>query len=132
MGSGFSSFLGICSTAGTPAGSPETGLGDLPESMVGNILVHLTPQEISRLAGLNRAFHGASSADFVWESKLPENYNSVISRVFDDNSDADKKPLNLCKRDIYARLSQPNSIDGDTKVQINSFVYLVLFIDLSF
>ncbi|KAL8226280.1 hypothetical protein R6Q59_000174 [Mikania micrantha] len=114
MGSGFSSFLVMCSPSSSPAESPETGLGDLPESVVGSVLVHLSPQEICRFAGLNRAFRGASSADFVWESKLPENYGSVISLIFNDGVD-NKLPMNLCKKDIYARLSRPNSIDGDTK-----------------
>ncbi|KAD5508296.1 hypothetical protein E3N88_15999 [Mikania micrantha] len=78
MGSGFSSFLVMCSPSSSLAESPETGLGDLPESVVGSVLVHLSPQEICRFAGLNRAFRGASSADFVWESKLPENYGSRV------------------------------------------------------
>nr|XP_043613899.1 F-box protein PP2-A13-like [Erigeron canadensis] len=129
MGSGFSSFLVMCnieSSSSSPVtGSPETCLGDLPESVVGNLLVHLTPQEICRLAGLNRAFRGASSADFVWESKLPENYMSIISKVFNDDNNNnyydDENELNnnnnksLCKKDIYAKLSRLNSIDGDTK-----------------
>ncbi|XP_023752072.1 F-box protein PP2-A11 [Lactuca sativa] len=112
MGSGFSSFLVLSSAPSAPAVPPETNLGDLPESVVGSVLVHLNPQEICRLAALNRAFRGASSADFVWESKLPENYDSIVSRVFGDGNEF---PSNLCKRDIYARLSRPNSIDGGTK-----------------
>lgn len=114
MGSGFSSFLVLSSAPSAPAVPPETNLGDLPESVVGSVLVHLNPQEICRLAALNRAFRGASSADFVWESKLPENYDSIVSRVFGDGNEF---PSNLCKRDIYARLSRPNSIDGGTKVR---------------
>lgn len=112
MGSGFSSFLVLTSTSSAPAIASETGLGDLPESVVASVLVNLNSQEICRLAALNRAFRGASSADFVWESKLPENYDSIISRVFGDDNEF---PSNLCKRDIYARLSRPNSIDGGTK-----------------
>ncbi|KAK9079676.1 hypothetical protein SSX86_001349 [Deinandra increscens subsp. villosa] len=115
MGSGFSSFLVTCTTPSPP---PATGLGDLPESVVAPVLAHLNPQQICRLAALNRAFRAASSADFVWESKLPENYNSITSRLIDDNdinNNDDKFPSNLCKKDIYARLSRPNSIDGDTK-----------------
>uniref|UniRef100_A0A5B6ZTL4 Putative F-box protein PP2-A12 n=1 Tax=Davidia involucrata TaxID=16924 RepID=A0A5B6ZTL4_DAVIN len=107
MGSGFSLLL-THSNLGTPP-SPEPSLGDLPEGCVASILVHLDPPEICRLAILNRAFRGASSADFVWESKLPANYDSVIESVFDDF------PSNLCKRDIYARLGRPNSFDGGTK-----------------
>ncbi|KAK9072933.1 hypothetical protein SSX86_009369 [Deinandra increscens subsp. villosa] len=118
MGSGFSSFLVICTPPSPPAVPPETGLGDLPESVVGSVLVHLNPQQICRLAAVNRAFRGASSADFVWESKLPENYDSLISWISDEDDGDDsnaKFPSNLCKKDIYARLSQPNSIDEDTK-----------------
>ncbi|GFZ01264.1 phloem protein 2-A12 [Actinidia rufa] len=87
----------------------EPGLGDLPEGCVASVLVHLDPPEICRLALLNRAFRGASSADFVWESKLPPNCESVVRRVFDDF------PSSLCKRDIYSRLCRQNSFDGDTK-----------------
>ncbi|KAK2989037.1 hypothetical protein RJ640_018826 [Escallonia rubra] len=108
MGSGFS-FLVTHSAAMHPSPASDPGLGDLPESCVAAVLGYLEPTEICKIAGLNRAFRGASSADFVWESKLPANYDSVIKRVFDDF------PEGLCKKDIYARLSRPNSFDGDTK-----------------
>lgn len=121
MGSAFSFLLpdgGACASA--PA-SP--GLGDLPESCVASVLVHLDPQQICQLAVLNRAFRGASSADFVWESKLPPNYSALIERVFEDK----KFPVNLCKRDIYARLCVPNSFDGGTKVRSFALVYPMKF-----
>ncbi|KAI3681966.1 hypothetical protein L2E82_50276 [Cichorium intybus] len=112
MGSGFSSFLLMCnSTTSAPVVPPEPGLGDLPESVVGSVLVHLNPQEICKLASLNRAFRYASSAEFVWESKLPKNYDLFISRVFDN----DKFSSTLCKKEIYAKLSAPSPIDGGTK-----------------
>ncbi|KAL8196221.1 hypothetical protein R6Q57_025221 [Mikania cordata] len=112
MGSGLSSFLLICnSSTSAPVVPSEPGLGDLPESVVSLILLYLNPQEICRLASLNRAFRYASLADFVWELKLPKNYDLITSRVFDDNSFCSI----LCKKDIYARLSSPTSIDGGTK-----------------
>ncbi|XP_052211064.1 F-box protein PP2-A12-like [Diospyros lotus] len=104
MGSGLSSLF----TARNPP-SPEPSLGDLPESCVASVVAYLDPPEICRLALLNRAFSGASSADFVWESKLPQNYHSVIQKVFD------RFPSNLCKKEIYARLCRQNSFDGGTK-----------------
>ncbi|XP_028054953.1 F-box protein PP2-A13-like isoform X2 [Camellia sinensis] len=88
---------------------PELSLGDLPEACLASVMEYLDPPEICKLAMLNRAFHGASSADFVWESKLPPNYDSVIEKVFDDF------PSKLCKKDIYARLCLQNSFDGGTK-----------------
>ncbi|KAK9059276.1 hypothetical protein SSX86_021895 [Deinandra increscens subsp. villosa] len=112
MGSGFSSLLLMCNgTTSAPAAPPEPGLGDLPESVVGSILLYLNPQQICGLASLNRAFRSASLADFVWESKLPNNYDLFISRVFDNNGFSST----LCKKDIYARLSTPTSIDGGIK-----------------
>ncbi|XP_059286059.1 F-box protein PP2-A13-like isoform X1 [Lycium ferocissimum] len=103
MGSSLSLFL-------TPRHSTTVpSLGDLPESCVASVMVYLDPSEICSMSMLNRGFRAASSADFVWESKLPLNYESIIERVFDDFD------TNLCKRDIYARLCRPSYFDGGTK-----------------
>ncbi|XP_059661712.1 F-box protein PP2-A12 [Cornus florida] len=107
MGSGFSFLFAKSNLRTAPLQEPS--LGDLPEACVASILVYLDPPEICRLAQLNRAFRGASSADFVWESKLPSNYDSVIESVFDDF------PPKLCNKDIYGRLCRPNSFDGGKK-----------------
>ncbi|XP_055821445.1 F-box protein PP2-A12-like [Solanum dulcamara] len=109
MGSSFS-FL-IPQFSSTVIQKNHPGLGDLPESCVASVLVYMDPPQICKLSMLNRAFRGASSADFVWESKLPMNYNSIIQRVFAGRN----FPSNLCKRDIYAKLCRPNSFDGGTK-----------------
>ncbi|KAL9246757.1 hypothetical protein vseg_020252 [Gypsophila vaccaria] len=100
----------------------STNLGDLPESCVAMILMNLNPQDICKMAKLNRAFHGASSANFVWESKLPSNYHQIVSKIAvnDDSYDAnyvddDKFPVFLCKKDVYARLSGFNALDDGTK-----------------
>ncbi|XP_043718474.1 F-box protein PP2-A13-like [Telopea speciosissima] len=106
MGAGFSGFAAENDGGSSP---PKPGLGDLPESCVAPILMYLDPPDICKLARLNRAFSGASSADFVWESKLPFNYRYLIEKLFDE------VPVNLSKKDIYARLSHPNPFDGGTK-----------------
>jgi hypothetical protein len=111
-----------CSLAGSlclqisspPATKPS--LGDLPEGCVALILEYLNPQEICKLARLNRAFRGASWADFVWESKLPVNYEDLIGRVLGDDL-KDK----LCKREIYTRLCRANAFDDGTKVRSFNF-----------
>ncbi|KAK4486442.1 hypothetical protein RD792_009120 [Penstemon davidsonii] len=110
MGLSFS-FLGSedIPTAGPP---PVPGLGDLPESCVASVLVYLDPPQICKLAMLNRALSRASSADFIWESKLPSNYEDIIQRVFGKNDVFSK---DFCKRDIYSRLCRLNSFDGGTK-----------------
>ncbi|GFP85175.1 F-box protein pp2-a12 [Phtheirospermum japonicum] len=108
-----SSFSFLARSGGPAVGpSPGTGLGDLPESCVASVLVYLDPPQICRMAMMNRAFRGASSADFVWESKLPLNYGDVIDRVFEKDDGLCK---DLCKRDIYSRLCRSNSFDGGTK-----------------
>jgi hypothetical protein len=72
---------------------------------------YMDPPQICKLASLNRAFRAASSADFVWESKLPPNYDVIISKIFDTSF-----PSQLGKRGIYSRLcSLNNTFDGGTK-----------------
>jgi len=106
MGAGFSGF-----PAESNGGSPPTkrSLGDLTENCVSSILMHLDPLEICRLARLNRAFRGASWADFVWESKLPSNYKILVNKLLH------QEPQNLSKKEIYARLCQPNPFDDASK-----------------
>ncbi|KAK4758553.1 hypothetical protein SAY87_019854 [Trapa incisa] len=90
-------------------GALPTCLGDLPESCVASILTHLEPRDICGLARLNRAFRGASWADFVWVSKLPENYEALFRKVFG-------RPIeNLNKREVYTSLCCANTFDGGTK-----------------
>lgn len=97
---------------GSPAPLPEPGLGDLPENCVAAVLGYLGPPEICKLARLNRAFRGASWADFVWESKLPPNYEAIARRVFGGFD----LPPDLSKREIYTRLCRQNPLDGGNKV----------------
>lgn len=97
------------------------GLGDLPESCVASILGYLEPTEICKLAKLNRAFRGASMADFVWESKLPSNYRVLVRKVLGGSLG------DLGKREIYARLCQPNTFDEGTKVCVYFDVLVFCF-----
>lgn len=106
MGSGFSLFFAT--------EAPGTNLGDLPESCVASVLENMEPQQICQVAGLNRAFRGAASADFVWESKLPVNYDEIFRRLFGDF------PGEICKKDLYSVLCHPNSFDDGHKVCIFS------------
>ncbi|XP_008234283.1 PREDICTED: F-box protein PP2-A13 [Prunus mume] len=109
MGTGFSFFLRETSTGLLGSSSPpaKPGLGDLPESCISSIFMYLDPPEICKLAQMNRPFRAASLADFVWESKLPSNYKFLVDKVLDHE--------NLPKKEIYARLCQPNRFDGSTK-----------------
>lgn len=102
-------------------------LGDIPESCLALVLMNLDPPEICKLARLNRAFRGASAADFIWEAKLPPNYRSLIQelKIFDEFS------MNLRKKGIYARLCRPNPFDGGTKVPLPRFVLILGFLFFS-
>ncbi|MFS7993899.1 putative F-box domain-containing protein [Helianthus anomalus] len=76
-------------------------LGDIPESCVALVLLYLDPPDISKLARLNRAFRAASSADFIWDAKLPPNYHHLIDEHLTNTS------TKLGKYEIYARLTLP-------------------------
>ncbi|XP_075519190.1 F-box protein PP2-A13-like [Primulina tabacum] len=85
----------------------RTELEDIPESCMALILCYLDLPEIIKLAGLNRAFRAASSADFIWDQKLPSTYPFILSKLTPDQGKS--------KMDIYIRLCRPNPIDGGTK-----------------
>lgn len=106
MGAGVSSCL-VADAEGVFSLKP--GLDDVPENCISSIFIHLDPPEICKLATLNRVFHGASLADFVWETKLPSNYRYLVEKVVGQN------PESLSKKQIYARLCRPNRFDGGTK-----------------
>ncbi|KAF8026583.1 hypothetical protein BT93_F3159 [Corymbia citriodora subsp. variegata] len=104
------SFSGFSSDSDGDSALAKPRLGDIPESCVASVLMYLDPPDICSLARLNRAFRGASSADFIWVSKLPENYEVIVEKVLEE-----PKVLNLGKKEIYARLCRPNSFDGGMK-----------------
>lgn len=99
------------SSALEPDGPKPKKLSDVPESCIASVLSLLDPPEICELASLNQAFRAASSADFIWESKLPSNYLCILKKLFQDQFST-----HLTKRDIYALLSKPISFDGIHKV----------------
>ncbi|KAE9596547.1 hypothetical protein Lal_00007676 [Lupinus albus] len=102
--------MGIRFSSLTNSPNPSlVGLEELPESCVANILSYMDPPHICQLATLNRTFRAASFADFVWDSKLPPNYD-VIVRKFVNNF-----PSNLGKRAIYAALCRLNTFDDGNK-----------------
>ncbi|KAH0448712.1 hypothetical protein IEQ34_022512 [Dendrobium chrysotoxum] len=107
MGAGSSSILG---TEGD-GGAHETGLGDLPESCIAEVMLRLDPPEICRLARLSRTFRGAASGDFLWETKLPKNYTYLLEKAFGVKG----RELLRGRKEIYARLCRRNPFDGGTK-----------------
>ncbi|KAI3800500.1 hypothetical protein L1987_28591 [Smallanthus sonchifolius] len=84
-------------------------LGDIPESCVALVLSYLDPPEICKLARLNRAFRTASSADFIWDAKLPLNYHHLVEEYLMKN------PSKLGKNEIYRRLTRPVRFDTGNK-----------------
>lgn len=93
----------------------SSGLGDMPELCAAEVLLRLGAPDICRLAGLNRAFRSAGAADFVWEAKLPENYDYLMGFVDggkeDERGDQGKRRSALGKKDVYARLAKAVQFD---------------------
>ena len=101
-----------------------SGLEDMPENCVALVLMHMDPPEICKLAGVNRLFRDAASADFVWESKLPSNYQFLIDKAL-EFEEKDKAMMNLRKKDVYSRLCKRNPLNGVSKVLLSVlFLYL--------
>ncbi|OIW20443.1 hypothetical protein TanjilG_11142 [Lupinus angustifolius] len=109
MGANFSSC--VCDGNDDGGSSMRPRLGDIPESCVAFVLMYLDPPDICKLARLNKAFHDASLADFIWESKLPLNYKFIMEKALEDDSFV----AELGKKDVYARLCRPNLFDNGTK-----------------
>lgn len=122
MGAGASDLAGVVPGGGKVAGA---GLGDLPELCAAEVLLRLGAPDICRLARLNRAFHGAAAADFVWEAKLPGNYGRLL-RFVDDEEEGGSGGRDwsaVGKKDIFARLAKPVPFDGGKRVR---FLYFCL------
>nr|XP_043619058.1 F-box protein PP2-A13-like [Erigeron canadensis] len=99
-------------TSNTSFGSDHPSrlkLGDIPESCVALILSQLDPPEICKLATLSRSFRSASSADFIWDTKLPSNYLNLVNDYIIHDAEI------LGKYEIYARLTRPVSFDSGNK-----------------
>ncbi|KAJ0772209.1 putative F-box domain-containing protein [Helianthus annuus] len=92
-------------------GSGAVGLGDLPENCLAMVLGYLDPSDICNLARVSRAFHRASSADFIWEPKLPENYRNLSEKLMFYGGSSEC----LGKKDIYAGLCSPVRFSSGTK-----------------
>ncbi|KAK6918426.1 Phloem protein 2-like, partial [Dillenia turbinata] len=108
MGAGASGFATESDDGVSPSIKPK--LSDIPESCIALVLMHLDPLEICDLARLNRAFRDASSADFIWDLKLPSNYKFLVHKLFDEGCLS-----KMSKKDVYARLCRPVPFDGGTK-----------------
>lgn len=108
------------------------GLGDLPESCLALVLSFLEPLEICRFACLSTTFRRASSADIVWESKLPQNYQILANRVLfftddDDDGTSDSDIITRSKKEIFVRLCSPNRFDCNTKVRLTPACFFFFF-----
>ncbi|CAN1264971.1 F-box protein PP2-A14 [Linum perenne] len=112
MGARFSEFMYGAPVADSAGGGISgTSLGDVPESCAAEILMYMDAPEICALARLNRSFRGASSADFVWETKLPSNYGFLVEKVL-----GVERSESLCRKEIYSRLCAPNCFGDGNKM----------------
>ena len=119
MGAGVSTTATENDDGGTFSLSSETSLDDIPENCISSMMMNFDPQEICSLARVNKTFHRASSANFVWESKLPQNYKFLLNKVLGEQNLG-----SMTKKEIYAKLCQPNFFDGGTKVSC-SIIFII-------
>lgn len=98
------------SSSSTGCGSGG-GLADLPESLIAEILSHMTPKELVKLARVNRLFYQASQSDPVWDKMLPQGYSRILEL-------ASNPPSSKCKskRQLYDFFCTKLLINNDTQV----------------
>ncbi|CAK9200804.1 unnamed protein product [Sphagnum troendelagicum] len=86
------------------------GLADLPESLIAEILSHMTPKELVKLARVNRLFYQASQSDPVWDKMLPQGYSRILEL-------ASNPPSSKCKskRQLYDFFCTKLLINNDTQ-----------------
>lgn len=104
-----------------------TGLGDLPESCISCVFMNLEPQDICKLARVNKTFHRASSADFVWESKLPSSFKFLLNQVLCEDDEQQNLKGSFTKKQIYATLCRPNRFHSGSKVSVCVCVCVAFF-----
>ncbi|KAK6777435.1 hypothetical protein RDI58_024152 [Solanum bulbocastanum] len=109
MGANASSSIDSTRSGLSNPSSKSKKLEDIPEACVALVLSYLNPPEICMMGRINRAFHAASSADFIWESKLPSNYKYILEKLLG------RSVTGMRKKDIFAKLSRSNYFDGGTK-----------------
>ncbi|KAK9284637.1 hypothetical protein L1049_023813 [Liquidambar formosana] len=82
------------------SGFIDSHLGGPVSATYRKVLNQLDPLEICKLARLNRAFRGASSADFVWESKLLFDYRFLIDKLFGGGTKVDISIISCAARKL--------------------------------
>ena len=93
----------------------EINLDLLPEDCFAHIMSFTSPQDVCRSAFVSSLIRFMADTDTVWEKFLPSNYEEILSRLV--------SPLVYSsKKDLFARLSKPQLIDGGNKVNINYYI----------
>jgi hypothetical protein len=90
----------------------------LPEECIASVLSFTSPPDACRSLSVSTNFRSAAESDTVWESFLPPQYKSIISRSADSSS-------SLCfsssKKELYLSLcDHPLLIDEGRKVVLST------------
>lgn len=90
----------------------EISLDLLPQDCFVHILSLTSPQDACRSALVSSLIRSMADSDAVWETLLPSNYEEILCRLV--------SPLVYSsKKELFARLSKPQLIDGGKKVYFN-------------
>ncbi|CAI7810839.1 unnamed protein product [Closterium sp. NIES-53] len=63
---------------GADAAGGTFALADLPDSLLCDVLRHLRPLDVLRVALVSRAFRDAATAESVWDDRLPESLSQLV------------------------------------------------------
>ncbi|KAE8009886.1 hypothetical protein FH972_006293 [Carpinus fangiana] len=85
----------------------------LPEECIASVLSFTSPPDACRSLSVSTNFRSAAESDAVWESFLPPQYKSIISRSADSSSSLS---FSSSKKELYLRLcDHPLLIDEGRK-----------------
>ncbi|XP_041017185.1 F-box protein PP2-B15-like [Juglans microcarpa x Juglans regia] len=87
----------------------EITLDQLPEDCFAQIMSLTSPQDVCRSVLVSSPIRFVADSDTVWEKFLPPNYEEILSRLVSPFVYSSKKEL-------FARLSNPQLIDGGRKI----------------
>ena len=93
----------------------EINLDLLPEDCFAHMMSLTSPQDVCWSAFVSSLIRFMADSDTVCKEFLPSNYEEILSRLV--------SPLVYSsKKDLFARLSKPQLIDGGNKVNINYYI----------
>uniref|UniRef100_A0A0D9X4D3 F-box domain-containing protein n=1 Tax=Leersia perrieri TaxID=77586 RepID=A0A0D9X4D3_9ORYZ len=99
--------------SGGEVAAEETGVGELPEACLADVIALTSPRDACRLAAVSPSFRAAAESDVVWERFLPPDYRAIMPSPSPAAGDGGKR--RRMKKGVYLGLcDKPVPVDDGT------------------